>query len=124
MNTPQQIVEKNLTLYIYATGWKEYYLTDPDPNMRKLAETMVETWDIDEYYNLSIYGALRDGTHAQIAQTGWQKFDYSVKVTQDVEKYNEGRGWYRSKERIPGDYPYTGYMTRKNWFLNDVMRFP
>ena len=117
------MVERNITLYVYAFGWKDYYLTDPDPNMRKLAETMIETWDPDEYYNLSMYGMLRDGTHAQIAHVGWWIFEGSdsVKAAKDVEEFNEGRGWYRSKDRIPGDDPYLGYLSRKNWFLNEVL---
>ena len=122
MNTPQEMVEKNMTLFTFsAGGWKNYYLTDPDPNMRKLAETMIETWDPDEYYNLTIYGALRDGTHAQIAPAGWVWLNGVFLWANDFEAYNEGRGWYRSKERIPGDYPYNGYITRKNWFLNEVL---
>ena len=111
-----------MTLYMYSTGWKQWYLIDPDPNMRNLAETMIETYDPDEYYNLTIYGGLRDGTHAQIAKAGWPNEVFLSE--NDFEAYNEGRGWYRSIERVPGDIPYTGYMTRKNWFLNNVMRFP
>ena len=33
---------------------------------------------------------------------------------------NSGRGWYRSKEKVAGMYPYAGYLTNKNWHLNEV----
>ena len=52
MNTPQQIVERNMTLYMYSSGYKDTYLKSPDPYMRKLAEMMIETDDVWEYYNL------------------------------------------------------------------------
>ena len=106
-----------MTLFTFsAGGWKNYYLTDPDPNMRKLAETMIETLDGELGNNLTI-SVLRDGTHAMIAYSEEDDKEMAAKY---LEEYNHGRGWYRSKERVPGDYPYIGYMTRKNWFLNEV----
>ena len=41
-----------MTLYMYSSGYKDTYLKSPDPYMRKLAETMIETDDVWEYYNL------------------------------------------------------------------------
>ena len=118
VNTPQEMVETNMTLFLYDTyGSKDFYLTDPDPNMRQLAETMIESSVPDEFYNLTI-GLLRDGTHAQIAHTEGHA-DWVIEKY--LEEYNNGRGLYRSKYRVPGDYPYIGYMTRKNWFLNEVI---
>ena len=116
VDTPQQIVERNMTLFIFSFGWKDDFLTDPDPYLRKLAETMIEPGDVWEYYNLTMYGLLRDGTHAYIESSGWEM----LVAEGEGPDYNEGRGVYRSKERVSGDIPYVGYMTSKNWFLNEV----
>ena len=66
--------------------------------------------------SLSIYGLLRDGTHAYIESSGWEM----LVAEGEGPDYNEGRGVYRSKERVSGDIPYVGYMTSKNWFLREV----
>ena len=105
-----------MTLFVFSSVWKDYCLTSPDPYLRKLGETMIEAVDVWEYHNLTMYGLLRDGTHAYIESSGWELF-----VSEgEGPDYNEGRGVYRSKEKVPGDSPYVGYMTSKNWFLNEV----
>ena len=31
--------------------------------------------------------------------------------------------WWRSKEKVPGDNPYAGYLSAKNWNFNEVRFF-
>ena len=119
VDTPQQLVEKTMTVYMlpYSVGWGKTMAEDPDPYMRKLSETLIipHTWE--EFDNLNKYMTLKAGTHAAI--------DSSLTTEQKNwgKEYNHGRGWYRSKEKFPGDYPYSGYLTHKNWVLNEEVHY-
>ena len=57
------------------------------------------------------------GTHAQMTSflTPWDLY------LGENKEINSGRGWYRSKEKVAGKYPYGGYLTNKKWHLNEVI---
>ena len=54
------------------------------------------------------------GTHARIENI---IHDYELKWAEEA-----GTAWYRSKERIPVNFPYVGggYLSNKKWPLNKV----
>ena len=94
--------------------WKQLLLESPILGNRLLGETMIiadnedsASKELNSFKNLTKLGVFDAGTHAQL--TGylapWQ-LDY-------------GR-WHRSKETLAGKYPYSGYLTNKNWHLNEV----
>ena len=80
-----------------------------DPAFKKLAETyhVAETWD--EYDNDYEYYIHEKGTHA---------FVYSY-LMPDQLKMGNGK-WWRSTEHIPFLNPYGAWITRRNWYLNEV----
>ena len=63
--------------------------------------------DWEEYWNIPKHYVIGKGTHAQMI--GYlHPYDLSL-----------GR-WWRSKERVEGKYPFGGYLSNKNWYLNEV----
>lgn len=65
---------------------------------------------------MSEHDVIGAGTHAQMIAS----LDPLEVVMGENEKINSGRGWYRSKEKVEGMYPYAGYLTNKKWHMNEV----
>ena len=109
MNTAQDLVDNNITMFGHPTDYHPAVFNESeDPALKKLAETyhIAETWD--EYWNDMEYHIHTKGTHAIV---------YSYLDPIDL---NMGK-WWRSTENIPGMNPYGGWVTRKNWCLNEVI---
>ena len=118
LDTAKQLLEKKIILYD-GPGyefWKHFLLESSINEYNKLGENFIIADDWFHFYNLSEHGVIGAGTHAQIATspTMWE-----LEVGENKE-INSGRGWYRSKERLDGDYPFAGYLTNKKWHLNEV----
>ena len=58
----------------------------------------------------------RPSTHAFMGSS-LSPWELSLGENKEI---NSGRGWYRSKEKVAGIYPYAGYLTNKKWHLNEV----
>ena len=109
LNTAQQMVDNNIIMFGYPTSThQDIFNASNDPALKKLAETyhIAETWD--EYMNDYKYHIHEKGTHANV---------YSYLTQWELEM---GK-WWRSTEHIPGMYPYGGWITRRNWYLNEVI---
>ena len=80
-----------------------------DTAFKKLAETyhFSETWD-EYYYNDMEYHILTKGTHASV-------YSFLEPVQLKLGK------WWSSTEPIPGLIPYGVWVTRINWYLNEVI---
>ena len=97
-DTLSQISEANLTLYMgKQTGdFKQYLMNSSNPEIRKLAETMIEPKDYVEYFDLMENGTLSHGTHVELGIAGgwhidiWEKFGRWTYL----QEYNFGRGLY------------------------------
>ena len=78
---------------------------------------MIVPNNFDHYDNISKYEVIGAGTHALMTAylTTWDLY-YG-----ENKEINSGRGWYRSKEKVAGMYPYAGYLTNKKWHLNEVI---
>ena len=71
--------------------------------------------DYDHYDYMSEHYVFGAGTHAvMLPSLTWWELQLGNKI-------NSGRGWYRSKEKVAGMYPYAGYLTNKKWHLNEVI---
>ena len=114
MNTAQQLVEKNITLYFFGdTGnyWKEEMSYSLDPWHNKLANTSKVFrywWD---FFRMT-KDALRDGTAVQMT------YRLDPEVYRMGVEYNQGMGWHKSTEGV-GNNPVMGYLTNKKWILNE-----
>ena len=111
LDAAKQLVEKNITLYNIPGGdiWKQFLLESPIPEYKILGETMIIADDWDHFDNISLHDVIGAGTHAQM-------------IGGNLEPYELAMGkWYRSKERLSGFFPYTGYLTNKKWHLNEVI---
>ena len=103
------MVDNNITMFGYPTSYhQDVFNASEDQALKKLAETyhVAETWD--EWKSEFVYHIHEKGTHADV-------FHY-------LEPWQlESGKWWRSTEHIPGLYPYFGWMTRINWYLNEVI---
>ena len=103
------MVDNNITMFGYPTSYhQDDFNKSDDPAFKKLAETyhIAETWDA--YWDDYEYYIHDKGTHAYV---------YSYLQPWQLKK---GR-WWRSTEHIPGMNPYKGWITRLNWYLNEVI---
>ena len=108
LNTAQQMVDNNITMFGYPGSYhQDIFNESEDPALKKLAETyhIPETWD--EYWDYYEYYVHTKGTHANV---------YGYLEPDELEM---GK-WWRSTETIPG-YPYGGWTSRINWYLNEVI---
>ena len=118
MDTAKQLEEKKITPY-FMPGFgttRQWLLDSPILEYRILGENAIITDNEDHFDNITKHDALGAGTHAQMT--------YYVNSEELYlgEKYHpEGRGWYRSKEKVSDRNPYGGYYTNKKWHLNEVL---
>ena len=111
LDTAQDLVDNNITLYDVpgAHIWKQFLAHSPVPAYNKLSENMIIAKDWDEHDNYTEYYVLGKGTHAYMGSFV------------DSDYLDMGR-WHRSEERVRGDNPYAGYLSNKNWYLNEVRK--
>ena len=112
------MVEKNLILYDGpGNSWmKQHLLESSITEYNILGENMIIADDWDHYYYMSEHDVIGAGTHATMTS---YLASYELEYGEN-EEINSGRGWYRSKEKVVGDYPYAGYLMNKKWHLNEV----
>ena len=109
LDTAKQLVEQNITLYLYphSTGWREFMLESSNPEYRILAENMIIAKDWRHFDEMSKYGVMENGTHALLIQY--------------LDPFDKAWGtWHRSKEMFEGDNYYT-FLSNKKWHLNEVI---
>ena len=118
LDTAKQLVEKNITIYIQAglEDNKQWLLESPIPEYRILGENAIITDNEDHFDNITKHDALGAGTHAQMTY-----YVNSEELYLGKKYHPEGRGWYRSKEKVSDRNPYGGYYTNKKWHLNEVL---
>ena len=116
LDTLNQLIEKNITISYWpgAEGIKLWLTRSPIPEYNILGENAIVAKNWEEYENTTANDIFGAGTHAKMSfwVYGWE-LEYG-------EKYHpEGKGWYRSKEKL-STQPYFGYLTNKKWHLNKV----
>ena len=119
LDTAKQLVEKNIKLYaIPGTEiWKQFLLESSITEYKILGENFIVADDLDHFDYMTEHDVIGGGTHATMAS---YLYPYELAYGENKE-INSGRGWYRSKEKVPGVYPYNGYLTNKKWHLNEVI---
>ena len=112
LDTAKQLVEKNITLYDMPGTeiWKQFLLDSPLPEYNNLGETYLIADDYDHFWNITEHDLIGAGKHAMMSAylSPWE--------------LSLGK-WSRSKEKVSGHYPYSGYLTNKKWHLNEVLSF-
>ena len=116
LDTAKQLDEKNITIY-FGPGSelnKQWLLESSLPEYNILGENAIIADDWDHWIWITVHDVMGAGTHAQMTyHVDWFELEFG-------EKYHpEGRGWYRSKEKLFKN-PYSGYLTNKKWHLNEV----
>ena len=119
MDTAKQLVEKNITLYRGPGSeiWKQFLLESSIPEYKILGENFIIADDWDHYFYMTEHDVIGAGTHAYM---GSYIGPWELSLGEN-EEINSGRGWYRSKEKVAGRFPYGGYLTNKKWHLNEVI---
>ena len=124
VDTAQDILDRNMTLVDIPPNemWKHWLSQHENKNYNKLAETMIiaETW---QRYDIFLeQDILQNRTHVIMA--GFlSPFEISLGRNHDMSprmKHTGRKVWYRSKERVD-NFPYTGYLSRKDWRYNEEM---
>ena len=116
LDSARQLVQKNITLIFNPNSqiWRQFLLESSIPEYKILGENVIFANNSKHYINMSRYDVLREGTHARMTSS------ISPAYMKMGKRYNSGRGWYRSQERVSGKYPYSGFLTNKRWHLNKV----
>ena len=113
LDTVEQLVSKNISIYYYpglGKDSKDFLLKSERPEYRILGENFVLVKDWNQWINITKYEVMKKGTFAQL--------HYSM------DSYAKSFGeWYKSKEMLEGRNYYAGFLTRKNWILNEVCSF-
>ena len=137
VHTARDLVERGIILYMWPGSqiWRQMLSQSDNPEHRKIAESMIITESYDQYNAMIKNEMLSQGTHAMMLsylypyELAWATEvddDQGVTIvsteymTQKGEyKYNHGRGYYRG-EMVVGKIPGGGYLTHKQWHLNEV----
>ena len=112
LDTAKQLVEQNITLYYpLAFGiWKQFLLKSSIPEYNILGENLIFADDMDHFDNITKHDVIGAGTHAVMVAA--------------LESYELAMGrWYRSKDKVAGMNPYSGYLSSKKWHLNEASKF-
>ena len=118
LDTAKQLVEKNITLYDGPGTelWKQFLLESSLPEYKILGQNYFIADDWDHFDYMTEHDVIGAGTHAMMA-SALGPLELSLGENKEI---NSGRGWYRSKEKVAGMFPYAGYLTNKKWHLNEV----
>ena len=112
LDTAKQLVKKKITLIgTHGTEiWKQLLLDSSIPEYNILGETYLIADDYDHFWNITEHDLIGAGKHAMMSAylSPWE--------------LSLGK-WSRSKEKVSGHYPYSGYLTNKKWHLNEVLSF-
>ena len=108
IDTAREIVERNLTVLMWPNGhiWIQFLAQSPIEDYQRLSDRMYVTKDNAEQYFLAEQGVINAGTHVRM-------------TAYLTPKYLEFGKWYRSRETVSGRNPYVGYLSNKNWNLNE-----
>ena len=109
LDTTKQLMEKNITLYVLPGGemWKQFLLESSIPEFNIVGETFIVPDDWNHFINITKHDVMGAGTHAMMAGS--------------MPPYYLAMGkWHRSKDKLAGNNPYSGYLTNKKWYLNEV----
>ena len=113
-----------MTLFNVPGGemWKHWLADHDNPDYNKLAETMIIPDNWHEYYWMIEHGILDNRTHVFMAGfvDPWEISLGRHPGLSDRMTHKGGGVWYKSKERID-EFPYAGYLSRKEWRFNEVL---
>ena len=77
INSPEDLIEKNITLFETPGGeyWVQFLANPPIPEYGTLSKSMVIAKDWDQFDHLTEFGIIGNGTHAQMSYylSPWEK---------------------------------------------------
>ena len=112
MDTAADLIERDITPILQPGSeiWISYFANSQNPNYQEISRKFVIAKDYDEYDDM-VLKVISTGLYAEIGTEPWwlvQEEDY--------------KDWYRSSERIPGNYQYQVHLTNKKWPLKKVLK--
>ena len=115
MDTAADIIKRDITPFLWpgAEIYISFFANSPDPNYQEISKRFVIAKDWDEYEDM-VRKVISTGLYTDIGSEPWC-FDYK-KCTEEYYK-----NWYRSSERISGNYPYLVHLSNKKWPLKKVL---
>ena len=111
MDTAADLIERDITPFLWpgAEMWISFFADHPDPNYQEISRRLVIAKDWNEYVDM-VRKVISTGLYANI-QTRPPCFKDCTEEFKD---------WYRSSERILGNYPYLVHLSNKKWPLKKV----
>ena len=108
ISSAKDMIDNNITVYM-GPGydfWVRFLADSPIPEYQTLSKRTIFPNDWDEYDQWTVEFVIEKGTHTFLGSylTAWEK--------------TLGRYW--KGEKLEGDYPYGGYLSDKNWHLNEA----
>ena len=113
IDSAKDMVEKNITLIFdprTIEQWKLIFLSFNMTEWTIIAETMMPLPPGENWTNFTRDRIHETGYHAILV--GFLN-SFELRAT-PMEK------WWKSREGMPGDYPYLGSLTARKWILNEV----
>ena len=127
VDTAQDIITLNMTLFYDPGGemWKQWLAEHNNTDYNKVAETMIIAKNWEEWDKLVEQGILDNRTHVYFSS---YVGPWEMSLGQQLVKpglsprmsHKGGEVWYRSQERVD-NFPYGGYLSRKDWRYNEEM---
>ena len=108
IDSAKQLIENNITLFEVPGGeyLVQFLANSPIPEYQTLSKRLIIANNWDEYFDLSEYGIIGNGTHA--------------KATFVLDQWEKSLGRWWKGNLVQGDYPYAGYLSDKKWHLNEA----
>ena len=111
IDSARDLVDQNITLFTWPGGhiWKQFLISSPIAEYQILGESLFVADNYSHYDNLTAKEILEYGTHGR--------------MTAFLSSAHLRLGkWYRSDEVVGGRSSDVGYLTSKNWNLNEELK--
>ena len=111
VDTTADLIERDITPILWpgADIYISFFANSPNPNYQKISRLLDISLDWDEYED-KLHKVISTGMFASLG----------TEPDTWVIPEEEFKDWYRSSERISGNYPYGVHLSNKKWPLKKV----
>ena len=112
VDTLADIIERDITPVLSPGSdiWISFFANSPNPNYQEISRRFVIAKDWNEYFDM-MSKVISTGLYARMGSK-------PMCIDDCIEEW---RDWYRSSERISGNYPYKVHLSNKKWPFKKVL---
>ena len=103
------LINRGITPFYYGEIWRQFFAASPDPNYQEISRRIVIAKTYDEYEDM-VHKTQSTGLFAT----------FGVVPSTWYVPLEEHKNWYRSSEKISGQFPYNIHLSNKKWPLKKV----